>query len=88
LDVPDLPLTEAAEMIRLDPGQRCSKREDVVRHAICLLFALCISSIGGTAFAYLVLTHGGGPRWVYTAAAFMFITGAMLFHDEVVTPCE
>ena len=55
---------------------------DVVRHAISLVFALCISSIGGTAFVYMLHAHSGG-RWMYTGAAFMFVTGAMVLYDEL-----
>jgi hypothetical protein len=36
-----------------------------VRHAISLVFALCISIIGGTAFVYMIHAHSGGWRWVY-----------------------
>jgi hypothetical protein len=53
-----------------------------VRHAISLVFALCISSTGGTAFVYMLHAHSG-ERWMYTGAAFMFVTGAMVVYDEL-----
>jgi hypothetical protein len=60
---------------------------DVVRHAISLVLALCISIIGGTAFVYMIHAHSG-HRWMFTSAAFMFVVGFMVVYDEVVDPCE
>jgi hypothetical protein len=43
--------------------------------------ALCISIIGGTAFVYMIHAHSG-HRWMFTSAAFMFVTGAMVLYDS------
>jgi hypothetical protein len=59
---------------------------DVVRHAISLVFALCISSIGGTAFVYMIHAHSGAWRWMYTSAAMLFLTGVMVTYDELFVP--
>jgi hypothetical protein len=68
--------------------QRCSKRRvDVVRHAISLVFAFCISIIGGTAFVYMIHAHSSGMgRWLYTSAAMLFLTGVMVAYDELFVP--
>jgi hypothetical protein len=58
-----------------------------VRHAISLVFALCLSITGGTAFVCLILAHAEW-RWMYSAAAMTFMTGVMVAYDEVVDPCE
>jgi hypothetical protein len=52
---------------------------DAVRHAITLVFALCISIIGGTAFVYMIHAHRG-------AAAMLFLTGVMVAYDELFVP--
>jgi hypothetical protein len=59
---------------------------DVVRHAISLVFALCISIIGGTAFVYMIHAHRGAWRWMYTSAAMLFLTGVMVAYDELFVP--
>jgi len=57
-----------------------------VRHAISLVFALCISIIGGTAFVYMIHAHSGGGRWLFTSAAMLFLTGVMVAYDELMVP--
>jgi hypothetical protein len=53
-----------------------------VRHAISLVFALCISIIGGTAFVYLIhVHHSSMGRWLYTSAAMLFLTGVMVYDE-------
>jgi hypothetical protein len=58
---------------------------DVVRHAISLVFALCISIIGGTAFVYMIYAHSG-YRWMFTSAALLFMAGVMVAYDEIAVP--
>ena len=53
-----------------------------MRHATSLVFALCISIIGGTAFVYMIHAHSG-HRWMFTSAAFLFMTGVMVTYDEL-----
>ena len=57
-----------------------------MRHAISLVFALCISIIGGTAFVYMIHAHRGAWRWMYTSAAMLFLTGVMVAYDELFVP--
>jgi ribosomal protein S27AE len=57
-----------------------------VRHAVTLVFALCISIIGGTAFVYMIHAHSSAWRWMYTSAAMLFLTGVMVAYDELFVP--
>jgi hypothetical protein len=63
------------------------KGVNVVRHAISLVVALCISIIGGTAFVYMIHAHSSGMgRWLYTSAAMLFMAGVMVAYDEIMVP--